>query len=220
MEDNPTGVKSISLNQSLAWVTLFAIAFAFVESSVVVYLRGLYYPGGFSFPLKPIDSHRLGIELVRELCTIVVLAAVGMLAGRTRWQRFGFFMIAFALWDLFYYVWLKLSINWPKTLLDWDILFLIPLPWIGPVIAPVLISIFMIIAGVLIIRREEREGSFRPSKVVWTSAIVGTVIILYSFMLDTNATLHLQMPNPYRWEMLGVGSAAYVLSCVLAFRRK
>ena len=37
--------------QNWLWVVVFAIAFAWVESAVVVYLRKIYFPGGFSFPL-------------------------------------------------------------------------------------------------------------------------------------------------------------------------
>jgi len=33
------------------------------------------------------------------------------------------------------------------SLLDWDILFLLPLPWWGPVLAPVLIALLMIVWG-------------------------------------------------------------------------
>src|SRR5512135_1567840 len=88
-------------------VSLFAVAFAFVESSVVVYLRAIYYPGGFSFPLAIISKSHMPVEVIREAATVVMLAVVGVIAGTTRWQRFGYFLLVFGLWDIFYYVWLK-----------------------------------------------------------------------------------------------------------------
>ena len=48
------------------WISLFAIGMAFLESAVVVYLRALYYPEGFVFPLKTMDSTLALTELLRE----------------------------------------------------------------------------------------------------------------------------------------------------------
>ncbi|MEK6754649.1 MAG: hypothetical protein AABZ02_00705 [Bacteroidota bacterium] len=198
-------------SRTILWVTLFSIAFAFVEASVVVYLQAIYYPEGFSFPLRLMSSHHIGVELSRELATVIMLAAVGILAGKSRWQKFSYFLIAFGVWDIFYYVWLKLALNWPATLFDWDILFLIPVPWIGPVIAPVLVSIVMIAGGLLMIRREEREGVFRTTRLMQLFALVGTAMILLSFLYDVDATLRFQMPKPYRYELLAAGLSCYVV---------
>ena len=131
----------------IIWISVFAVAFAAVESAVVVYLRALYYPEGFSLPLKIFGRNHLWVELARELATMVMLASVAVLTGSNRWQRFAYFLISFGVWDIFYYVWLKVMINWPSSIFDWDILFLLPVPWIGPVIAPVLVSFFMILGG-------------------------------------------------------------------------
>jgi len=196
----------------------FSIAFAFVEASVVVYLRAIYYPEGFAFPLKLMSSHHIAVELSREVATIVMLAAAGMLAGKSRWEKFSYFLIAFGVWDIFYYVWLKLTLHWPATLFDWDILFLIPLPWIGPVIAPVLASIVMIAGGVLIIRRQEREGVFRTTRLMQALALIGTAVILYSFLNDTDATLGLQVPKPYRYELMAAGLLCYAIVLTLVGR--
>lgn len=206
--------------KTLLWVFVFAIAFAFVESSVVVYLRALYYPQGFSLPLKVISPHHIIIELAREFSTIVMLAAVGALAGATRWQKFGYFMIAFGVWDIFFYLWLKVCINWPASLLDWDILFLLPVPWIGPVIAPVLISVLMIVGGVFIIKKEAEDGAFRPTMLVWLLTLAGTAAILYSFMYDLDATIRLQVPQPYRYELLAAGLGLYLAGMVVGLRSR
>ena len=206
--------------QKLTGVILFAIAFAFVESSVVVYLRALYYPEGFQFPLKVLGNHHLAVELAREAATIVMLAAVGIVAGVTRWERFAYFLIAFGVWDIFYYVWLKVAINWPVSVFDWDILFLLPVPWIGPVIAPVLVSVLMIIAGALILHRDQDQWMFRVPLKVWILALAGTAVVLLSFMIDTAATLELQPPKPYRYELLAAGIALSLVAMVMAFRQR
>ncbi|MCU0452522.1 MAG: hypothetical protein MUE68_02610 [Bacteroidetes bacterium] len=203
--------------QRAAFVALFAIAFAWVETSVVIYLRDLYYPQGFSFPLRQLDQDRLGVELVRELATIIMLAAVGVLAGRTRWERFAHFAIAFGLWDIFFYLWLAVAIGWPASVFDWDILFLLPLPWIGPVIAPVVVSLLLISAGIAILAAE-RSGSFRPGASAWVLGFAGSALILWTFMRDTNAGLAGAMPQPYAYPTFWTGIVLYVAAIVLSWR--
>lgn len=205
--------------RKIAVVSIFSFSFAFVESSIVIYLRSIYYPDGFSFPLRMMSPNHLSVELVREFSTIVMLAAVGMLAGTGGWVRFGFFLIAFGSWDIFYYGWLKVLLNWPATLLDWDILFLIPYPWIGPVIAPITISLLMIAAGILIVRKEERGITFRPTFPEWLFSILGTGFILLSFLIDTDAALRFQTPKPFRYELFISGVILYLLALVVMTRR-
>ncbi|HTY36639.1 MAG TPA: hypothetical protein VMH23_05990 [Bacteroidota bacterium] len=200
-------------------VAVFAASFAFVESSVVVYLRQIYYPEGFSFPLKPALMSHLAVELVREFATIVMLVAVGMIAGKSRWARFSYFLVGFGVWDIFFYVWLKIILNWPASLLDWDILFLIPIPWIGPVLAPVLVSVMMIAGGVLILSKEEREGRFSASALSVIMTLLGSALVLLSFMLDTDAGLRFQYPRPYHYELLLMGMLCYGMAFVQTVRR-
>lgn len=196
-------------------VSIFAMAFAFVESSVVVYLRLLYYPEGFAFPLKPALMSQIAVELSREFATIIMLASVGIIAGKSRWQQFSYFMIAFGVWDIFYYIWLKLILNWPASLLDWDILFLIPVPWIGPVVAPVLVSVVMIAGGWLIIARERASGKFSATKPAIILSLVGSVLVIASFLLDPDASLRFQEPKPYRYELLALSMICYVAAFIL-----
>jgi hypothetical protein len=202
----------------LLWISVFAAAFAYVEAAVVVYLRSLYYPEGFSFPLTTIPSHHLWVELAREFSTIVMLAAAGILAGTTRWSRFAFFALAFGVWDIFYYFWLKVILDWPATLFDWDILFLIPLPWIGPVIAPLLISVALVVAGTLTLRYEASGMTLHPPRWAWILSLAGSAILLLSFMGDVEAGLREGIPKPYRYELLGVGLLCYAAAMVLVFR--
>ena len=204
--------------RKIFWILVFGIAMALVEAAVVVYLRALYYPEGFAFPWKMITTRHLIVELGRETATILMLVSVAALIGKRFWEKFAYFIICFGFWDMFYYLWLKLALGWPSSLLDWDILFLIPLPWIGPVIAPVSIAIMMILAGLLIIALYKRGYDFRPSFLTWVLTIIGTLTILYSFMRDTGAGLHQQMPLPYRYDLLIAGEILYVLALFLAWR--
>lgn len=204
--------------RKIFWVLVFSIAMALVEAAVVAYLRALYYPEGFAFPLELITVRHFIVELGREAATIFMLLSVAALIGKRFWEKFAYFVICFGFWDIFYYVWLKLALGWPSSLLDWDILFLIPLPWIGPVIAPVSIAIMMILAGLLIIALYKRGYDFRPSFLTWVLTIIGTLTILYSFMRDTGAGLHQQMPLPYRYDLLIAGEILYVLALFLAWR--
>ena len=204
----------------LSYVFIYSIAMAFFEAAVVVYLRHLFYPEGFSFPLRPIDKSLIVIELARELSTITMLLAVSFLAGEKPWERFAYFAFAFGIWDIFYYVWLKVAINWPSSIFDWDILFLIPIPWIGPVIAPVLISVLLIVSGILILARVDAGYTFAPKRLAWVMSIAATAIILYSFMSDVKATLHFQMPNPYQYWLLLLGLALYVIAMISSLVEK
>ena len=124
--------------------TAFAIAMANVETMIVVYLRRLYHPAGFAFPLGRIDPPTYLLELTREACTLAMLATFGIAAGRTKVGKGAYFLLVFGLWDIFYYVWLKIFLHWPASLFTWDILFLIPIPWVGPVLAPVSVACTMI----------------------------------------------------------------------------
>lgn len=217
-------MKMKDLILKILWVTVFAVAMAFVESAVVVYLRVIYYPEGFTFPLKLIMDDTIMVELYREIATLFMLLAVAVLAGRRLWERFAWFMLAFGVWDIFYYIWLKVLISWPSSLSEWDILFLIPVPWIAPVSAPLSISLLMILAGILIVHLFQNGHEFRPALTSYILASAGAALILYSFMQDTGATLYQQTPQPYHYEFLVIGDilfvAAFVISYVKAVKKE
>ena len=172
----------MSAKRNWIGVALFAIAMAWLEAAVVMYLRV------FTDRVQPYQINPLpiitdigSIELVREVATLVMLLCVGWLAGRNLKTRFGFFLIAFGVWDIFYYVFLRLMGGWPATLLDWDILFLLPLPWWGPVLAPMLIAGQMIILGSLLaLQGDERVAGWAD----WVIAGLGVSIALGVFMWD------------------------------------
>ena len=163
---------------------LFAVAMGFLEAIVVAYLRKLYYPWGFDFPLQAISSGMLYLELCREICTLVMLVTIALIAGENRLQKFAWFIYCFAIWDIFYYVGLKLFLNWPPSLLTWDILFLIPVPWVSPVLAPVVCSLTMILLAVCIVALQEKKYDVRIKFFEWGVIIAGAVIIFFSFIWD------------------------------------
>lgn len=170
------------LSSSFITVGLFAIAMGLLETIVVIYLRELYYPEGFSFPVKAMSPHIVSTELLRELATMVMLLAIGIIAGRNSGSRFAWFLFSFAIWDIFYYIFLKLLVNWPESMLSWDILFLIPVTWVGPVLAPVINSLTMILLSVVLIRANRthsRNLNFRE----WLLLILGSLIIIYTYII-------------------------------------
>jgi hypothetical protein len=213
---NPSGTKTSS---KIFWIIIFGIAMAFVESAVVVYLRAIYYPEGFSFPLHPLTDNKIKIELLREIATIFMLLSIAVITGRRFWERFAYFLFCFAIWDIFYYFWLKVLINWPSTMFEWDILFLIPLPWIGPVIAPVSISLLMIVIGLFIIHSFNKGYDFKPLFSSIVLALTGSGFIFFSFMRDLDATLYQKYPRPYLYEFLIIGELLYVAAFFISYRK-
>ncbi|MBS1546873.1 MAG: hypothetical protein JST38_18060 [Bacteroidetes bacterium] len=166
----------------LPWVTAFAVAMGFLEAAVVVYLRAVAYPDGFKFPLAPLDSKLVITELLREAATLVMLLAPGALVSRMRMERFAWFCWAFAVWDLFYYVFLKLILGWPESWLTWDVLFLLPTVWVGPVLAPCMVSAGLMVLAVAILRGREHRAGFGPSAWQWAVLFLSGAIMLFTFM--------------------------------------
>jgi hypothetical protein len=204
----------------LPWLILYAVAMAYVESAVVVYLRALYYPDGFAFPLAPLPPGMVGIEIGREAATLAMLLGVAVLAGAERWERFLAFCVSFGVWDLFYYVWLWVFLRWPPSLLTWDVLFLIPVPWMGPVLAPVLVSVALVGGGTVLLRRGARGelGTFAlPQRVL---LVAGALLILASFTLDFRVALNGMDPPPFRWGVFGTGMGLGLATLASALRQE
>lgn len=163
---------------------IFAVAMGFLEAIVVVYVRELYYPEGFNFPLIALPSKIITIELIRELCTLLMLGSVAWLARNVFIRRLSVFLFLFGIWDIFYYVALKLFLDWPDSLLTWDILFLIPITWVGPVLAPVICSILMILMAIFF---EHFYSKGKLTSINWrkmTLILIGSFIIIISFTFD------------------------------------
>src|SRR5439155_14317538 len=104
--------------------------------------------------------------------------------------RLGYAALAFGVWDIFYYVFLKVMYGWPKTLFDWDILFLLPLPWWGPVLAPICIALLMIAWGTLITQPGVRNAAASAAPTLSRASGLGMALALYVFMADSLRTVH------------------------------
>ncbi len=208
-------------------VVLFATAMAWVESSVVFYLRTMtdriqpHQPN----PLPEFKGFELA-EIVRELATMIMLATVGWLAGRTTRSRLGYSLVAFGVWDIGYYAFLKVLCGWPASLLDWDLLFLIPLPWWGPVVAPMLIAVLMISWGTIASQFERLDCLNWSNKRTWLLCGLGIALGLYVFMADAlhivgqgEAALRNLLPVTFNWPVFMLALAFMSAPVLDAFRQ-
>jgi len=193
-------------------VVAFAIGMAWVEAASVYYLRVIadrvepYQPN----PLPLLENFQQ-VELVREVATLVMLLTVGLLAGRTWRTRLGYSSIAFGVWDIFYYVCLRLMSDWPKSLFDWDVLFLLPLPWWGPVLAPVCIALLMIVGGTLVSQYPNRRAVTPLTPTLWRLNWLGVALALYVFMADSIRAVprglevtRTVLPTAFNWSVFVV----------------
>lgn len=199
----------------LGWVALFALAMAYLEAAVVIYLRRIYGITDLVRDVAAYDPALAAVEAGREAATLVMLVAAGLAAGRTRQARAGFALFAFGLWDILYYAWLRVLIGWPRTLLDQDILFLIPLPWWGPVLSPVLIALLAAAGGALAVVHDDRGRVLRPGPAGWCALGAGIVAVLYAFMADAlralpadPETLSRMRPTAFSWPVYSAGLLA------------
>ena len=195
--------RKLSALQKLLWLTLFGVGFAMVEAAVVIYLRQLLQVEGSNINLSGIPREILSVEIVREFTTLVMLISVGVLAGNRPLGRFGSFIIAFGVWDIFYYVFLSMFHGWPRSFLDWDLLFLIPVPWMAPVLAPVLVSCGLIFSGYWLLIREQQKKRIVVSLSDWIIEAVATVLILYSFTNNNSVS----PPEVFSWIIFLAGLA-------------
>jgi hypothetical protein len=222
-------MKKVSV--TLFWVTLFSIAMGFLESAVVIYLRRIYYPGGFSFPLKPIDNDIAVVEIAREAATIIMLFAVGVLTGRNRAERFAWFIFSFAIWDIFYYVFLWVFLRWPDSLFAPDILFLIPVPWVGPVLAPVIVSLSFIMFALTTIffSSKGKKVSFKPleTMLIMSGSLIGIISFTKDYLAAANVNqakttmiaLANYVPGHFSWSLFWTGEGIILVAYVIYMRR-
>jgi hypothetical protein len=214
-----------------AALLLFGISFGYVEAAVVVYLRALYeplrervYPGRSKdlFPLiapeqfqagGPANQRHFLIELGREAATLCMLAAVGLAAARTPREWAPAALVAFGAWDISFYAFLRVMIGWPDSLFSWDLLFLLPVPWVGPVIAPVIVAASMIACGFAALRR---PVYLAPRH--WLAILAGGLVVVIAFCWDFRNTSAGGWPNPFQWPLFTLGEAIGLTGFVTAFR--
>jgi hypothetical protein len=191
-------------------VVIFGIAFGYIEAAVVVYLRAIFYPDSFTFPitmlgLSPLGKRLLLTEIGREVATIVLIFTSSWLFGKNYRQRFAYFMIIFAVWDIFYYVWLKVLLDWPASIMDWDILFLIPTIWASAVLYPVLISITLLVFAAVILYRDAQGRTIRVTPADWLVFIISGIIVVVSFCTPGPHVTELYFESYFYWPLFAAG---------------
>lgn len=230
----------MKLTSKTIWILIFAIAMGFLESSVVVYLRALYYPEGFNFPMREMAPYLAVTELYREAATLIMILAVSILSAERGLQRFAWFLVVFSTWDISYYVFLKILVGWPSSVFTTDILFLLPSIWTGPVIAPVINSLTMLLLAFAVLKsRKGYEPLVRLSTTVWVLLIAGSFIVLIAYMKDFAAFAigqrHLYpkgsysgkqymlllstqfIPRYFDWLLFGTGVCMHLVAVFLIF---
>lgn len=219
-----TNAENSGLAKRLTLAVAFSIAFGYIESAVVVYLRAIFYPDGFTFPLAMFDATALGrrlmvTEIGREAATLVLIVTAAWLFGTNRQERVAYSLLIFAVWDIFYYVWLKVLLDWPASITDWDVLFLIPTIWASGVLYPVLVATAMFLFAVAILHRSAQH---RPLSIGWSEWIgwsASSIILIVAFCLGgrhiTETNYRVYFPESVFVLGLGLG----ITACVRALTR-
>ena len=230
------GRSKTELRRVVLGLIIFSASFGYVEAAVVAYLRSIYnplrarfYPGNFGdvFPLLSLQQlqalgpehiFRLKTELAREFATLLMLAGAALVGARKPREWVAAFLVCFGIWDLTFYIFLKLLLSWPASLLTWDILFLIPVPWTGPVLAPILVSISMIACGLVLLSREYNNQPLHLTRWKWTFIVGGGALIVAAFVWDFRNTASGGNPNPFNWLLFTGGEAIGVGAFVMSLR--
>jgi hypothetical protein len=207
-------------------VAVYAFAMAYLESAVVVYLREALGVGtGDVFPIDLENelSGRLGwIEIGREVATLLMIGGVGWVVGRTGLERLAWAAVVFGIWDIGYYFWLWVFSGWPESLLTWDLLFLIPAPWAGPVWAPVAVSVALVGFGLAMAGRHRAGLAATAGRWPLLGLLGGGAIIVLSFLTNWALVLDAGTPTEFAWPifaagmLLGIGSAVVILRSATA----
>jgi hypothetical protein len=196
---------------------------AYLEAAVVVYLqRALDITPDRLFPLRgpEVVGDLAAIEVGREFATLVMLIGIGCLAGRAWLDRLAWTAVAFGVWDVLYYGWLWVFIGWPHSPTTWDVLFLIPVPWIGPVWAPVVVSVTLIGFGLAAARQVGRGRTLRADRSEVVLAVAGGALVVVSFTADAARIMAGGLPGWYPWPFFVAGIALATLGAVRVLRRE
>lgn len=217
------GLTMTKRERRAAYVNLWllALALGWIEASVVVYLREIavresainatsYLPN-LQVSLVALPGILVAMESAREVCTLVLLGAVGWLAGRRAADRLGAFLMAFGVWDIAYYAVLRLVSGWPESVSTWDILFRVPSPWVAPVWAPVTIATLFVVGGSYLFWTADRERRYRAMDVAMLLASAG--LALSAFLAGSNAVIDHRLPEHFPvwvfWSGVILGIACF-----------
>jgi len=229
MERDMDSASPVRWKRQTLTILLFGISFGYVEAAVVTYLRPQFDAVRATFTpqsrdLFPVPSPQqvraagpdmvrlVGTEVAREAATLLMLGAVAAAVGGSFRQCLAFFLLAFGAWDISYYAFLKVLIDWPKSLLTWDVLFLIPVQWSAPVLAPALVALTMIGTGLVYLWRES-NGHAIPLRVVhWLGAYAGALFVVAAFTWDYRNVMAGGMPKPFPWPLFALGEVLWVMT--------
>ena len=197
------------MQRILILLGIYAVAMALLEAAVVVYMRRLYYPENplQLFPLRFLSDYDPFLELSREVATIVMIVAVALLAERKSMTRsFAAFVFVFGVWDLCYYVWLKVLVDWPQSWLEWDVLFLIPCVWLGPWICPAAIAMLFVVWGAwTLLSERDIVFSITSLTVFATGACLGLTTFMQPAIANGTETLSSYLPVGFWWRLFFMG---------------
>lgn len=211
-------LDSYSIKIRLISVGLFAIAMGLLEAICVVYIRKIIFPPDGIITNTPISDFNFTLEAIRESMTIIMLTTTSILAAFNWRTRLAMFFLAFGLWDIFYYVGLKIFLAWPASIMDWDTLFLIPVAWYSPVLIPVLISIYFIIGSIFIILHEGNGTKLKFSFSAVLLQFLGFTVWFYSFIKDSAMISENGYTNiEYSWALFFLGLMFGISSLIAAF---
>ncbi len=198
-------------------VLVFGIAMGYLEAVVVVYLRTALDVGPLDIvPVAEPGAFDAfaGIESVRELATLVMITAVGWLVGRSWLERLAWAAVVFGTWDIAYYGGLWVAIGWPPAVDTWDILFLLPATWVGPVWAPLVVSAALVGFGLAAARRLRAGRRVLVTSLGLIVALVGGGLVILSFLLDSDRVIAGDGSPwsawPVFWLGMGLGAVAAV----------
>ncbi len=199
-------------------VIVFAIAMGILEAICVVYIRQIIFPPDGNITNTPISDFNFGLEALREAMTIIMLTTVSILSAYNIRTRLAMFFLAFGTWDILYYIGLRLFLNWPTTIMDWDTLFLIPVAWYSPVLVPVLISTYFIGGSIFIILHEGNGIKLKFNYAVVLLQFAAFVVWFYSFVMNSAAISENGYANAeYSWALFLLGLTLGIGSILLAF---
>jgi hypothetical protein len=174
---------------------------------------------GFDFPLAPLDLSLATTEVAREAATLVMLLAAACLATRTPWGRFGAFAVGFGVWDLAYYAGLKAVLGWPQSWGTWDVLFLIPGIWTGPVWSAVVLAACFVTCGGWMLVAAERGFRPRAGWRHWLAATSSLALLLYAFLGNHRLALSGGVPEVFPWWWWAAGVALGLATFLHLFAR-
>jgi len=154
---------------------------------------------------------------------MVLILTGSWLFGRTLQQRFAYFLTIFAVWDIFYYVWLKVLLDWPGSIMDWDVLFLIPVVWASPILAPILISLTLLVFAVIILYRCCCKGPLKLTLADWIGFTFAALVVVVSLCTAGSYITKPDYKLHFHWLLFALGyisAIALFIKCLLKSKQR